>query len=86
MFSSICTEWRGSNFSNNPRTCTFLNIKARLAMDNIIKIKIQILGDGAVGKTCLLTSYRTNRFPEEYVPTVFDNYSGTLSYLIYFTT
>ena len=38
-----------------------------------IRKKLVIVGDGGCGKTCLLTVFSKDQFPEVYVPTVFEN-------------
>ena len=39
-----------------------------------IRKKLVIVGDGCVGKTCLLYTYCNNEFFDEYEATVFETY------------
>ena len=41
---------------------------------NRIRKKLVVVGDGAVGKTALLMVQANGEYPEQYLPTIFENY------------
>ena len=46
-------------------------------MDSFVnELKITCVGDGYVGKTCMLWSYVYGKFPKDYVPTVFETHAS----------
>lgn len=47
---------------------------AQAPATNVIRRKLVIIGDGACGKTSLLSVFTLGYFPTHYVPTVFENY------------
>ena len=47
-------------------------------MAKVQSIKICVVGDETVGKTSLLTTYTTGKFPATYVPTTFANFGYNL--------
>jgi len=42
-------------------------------------IRLIVLGDSGVGKSCLFISYTTNKFPEVYVPSRFDTFAANIT-------
>lgn len=46
--------------------------------EGLVRVKTVLVGDGSVGKTCMVYSYAENKFPTDYVPTVFDTFTATV--------
>ncbi|KAI8378721.1 GTPase rho protein [Choanephora cucurbitarum] len=49
-------------------------------MQRLSRKKLVVVGDGFCGKTSLLHVFQHNEFPEDYVPTVFENYISIINH------
>ena len=52
------------------------------ALSQLMSLVYLIFKGISIGKTCLLICYTQNAFPQDYVPTVFDNYAAQVQ--VYF--
>jgi len=50
------------------------------------ELKLVVVGDGYIGKTCMLWSFVYKKFPQGYVPTIFDIHSGELGLILSINT
>lgn len=74
---SLPSQPRSPRVRTNPEVPNY-EITGTVAKNSAYSMKIVVVGDGGCGKTCLLVSYAQQRFPEIYVPTIFENYVTTV--------
>ncbi|EGC38107.1 hypothetical protein DICPUDRAFT_149292 [Dictyostelium purpureum] len=48
--------------------------------DKVYYIKIVIVGDDGSGKTCLIYRLAENKFPQDYIPTIYGGYVGEFQF------
>merc|ERR1712072_117373 len=51
-----------------------VGVRVEMSVDNIHRRKLVMVGDGACGKTSLLYVFTKDEMPQNYIPTIFDNY------------
>uniref|UniRef100_A0A4W5PZF6 Rho family GTPase 3a n=1 Tax=Hucho hucho TaxID=62062 RepID=A0A4W5PZF6_9TELE len=54
-----------------------VSVKSGMDPSQIVKCKIVVVGDSQCGKTALLHVFAKDIFPENYIPTVFENYTAS---------
>ena len=42
--------------------------------------KLVVVGDGEIGKTCMISCYTQDKFPDQYQPTVIDFHKGYIEF------
>lgn len=55
---------------------TYSPIRAYMECIEPQTLKCALVGDSGVGKTSMLMSYTTDKFPEEHAPTIYDKFSS----------
>lgn len=70
---------RHLNEIRQTKSSSTLHVELNPRLKKDTHVKLVVVGDTSVGKTSLLLTYANKEFPEEYIPTVFDEYTATIT-------